>query len=62
VLRDSSRLQPQQQQEQVLSGQWLMTHGGQVVGVQGCRQVLLRLVMEPCLAEQWQAFADLLLQ
>jgi hypothetical protein len=59
-------LQPQQQQQQqlrqqqVFSGQWLMTHGGQVVGVQGCRQVLLRLVMESCLAEQWQALAGLL--
>lgn len=63
VLMDGARPQApqqQQQQQQVFRGQWLMTHGGQVVGLQGCRQVLLRLVMEPCLADKWQALAEVM--
>jgi hypothetical protein len=61
---DKSGTEVQQQQQQQQQGgevpglQWLVTQGGRVVGVQGCKQVLLLLLMEPGLADSWQVLVD----
>jgi hypothetical protein len=46
------------QQQQGCGWQWLMTQGGRVVSLEGCRQVLLLLMQEPGLELQWRALAD----
>jgi hypothetical protein len=42
-------------QQQGCGWQWLTTQGGRVVGVEGCRQVLLLLMQVSGLEGQWQA-------
>lgn len=56
--RPGAEVQQQQQVEEVPGLQWLVTQGGRVVGVQGCKQVLLLLLMEPGLADSWQTLVD----
>lgn len=59
VLQSSASTDGQAQQQQRQGDwQWLMAQGDRIVGVRGCRQVLLMLMMEPGLEGQWQVLAE----
>jgi hypothetical protein len=60
VLQSSGSTDGQAQQQQQRQGdwQWLMAQGDRIVGVGGCRQVLMMLMMEPGLEGQWQVLAE----
>jgi len=55
VLLASSAPQQQQQQGRV---QWLGAQSARIVGVEGCKHILLLLMCEPLLQDEWQALHD----
>lgn len=50
---------PQQQQQQQGGVQWLGAQSCRIVGVEGCKQILLLLMCEPLLQDEWQALHDI---